>query len=207
MRKFIIGVAILLFSVAAQAQTPDALWSDLLAGNARYVAGSLDYRALNQLRNATAGSQWPPTAILSCADSRVPAELIFDRSVGELFVVRVAGNVEDPFGIASLEYAVSNGWTKLIVVMAHSDCGAVNASLKPPMPKEPEVDEPTPDLYKLILRIRKSFGDTNPGDLREATRRNLNYTAAQLALNPTLKTVPIVKAIYDVQTGKVERIP
>lgn len=206
MRKFIFGVAILLFGVAAQAQTPDALWSDLLAGNARYVAGSLDYCALHQLRNATAGSQWPPTAILSCADSRVPAELIFDRSIGELFVVRVAGNVEDTFGIASLEYAVSNGWTKMIVVMGHSDCGAVNASLEPPKPKEPPPGKPTPALYDLIVRIRKSF-TTNPADLREATVMNINYTAAQLALNPTLKTVPIIKAFYNVQTGKVERIP
>jgi carbonic anhydrase len=200
MRKFIIA-AILLFSVAGHAQTPDALWSDLTAGNARFAEGSLDYRALHQLRNATAGGQSPMTSILSCADSRVPAELIFDRSIGELFVVRVAGNVEDMFGIASLEYAVINGWTKMIVVMGHSDCGAVKASLK-----APTLDEPTPALYALILRIRKSFKIT-PRDLREATIMNVNYTAEQLAMNPKFKGVPIVKAYYDVGTGKVERLP
>jgi carbonic anhydrase len=201
MRTFIIAAAILLFSAAGQAQTPDALWSDLTAGNARFAEGSLDYRALHQLRNATAGGQSPMTSILSCADSRVPAELIFDRSIGELFVLRVAGNVEDMFGIASLEYAVINGWTKMIVVMGHSDCGAVKASLK-----APTLDEPTPALYALILRIRKSFKIT-PRDLREATIMNVNYTAEQLAMNPKFKGVPIVKAYYDVGTGKVERLP
>lgn len=172
-----------------------------MAGNARFVAGSLDYCGLRQLRNATAGGQSPQTSILSCADSRVPAELIFDRSIGELFVVRVAGNVEDTFNIASLEYAVKNGWTKMIVVMGHSDCGAVKASLE-----APQLDKPTPALYQLILRIRKSF-KIEPHDLRQATIMNINYTAEMLSLNPTLKGVPIVKAYYDVASGKVERIP
>jgi len=172
-----------------------------MAGNARFVEGHLDYCALRQLRNATAGGQSPQTSILSCADSRVPAELIFDRSIGELFVVRVAGNVDDTFGMASLEYAVKNGWTKIIVVMGHSDCGAVKASLTAPKP-----NEPTPALYELIMRIRKSF-KTPPADLREATIMNINYTAEQLATDSHLKGVTIVKAYYDVATGKVERLP
>lgn len=202
MRKIVLLVLVALsFTFAVQAQTADALWSDLMAGNARFVEGKLDYCALAQLRNATAGGQSPPTAILSCADSRVPAELVFDRSIGELFVVRVAGNVDDRFGIASLEYAVSKGWTKLIVVMGHSECGAVSASLNPP-----DEGKPTPSLYALILRIRSSFTTPKPS-LREATIMNIDYTAAQLARNPILQRVPIVKAYYDVATGKVERIP
>ena len=172
-----------------------------MAGNARFVEGHLDYCALHQLRNATAGGQSPQTAILSCADSRVPAELVFDRSVGELFVVRVAGNVDDTFNIASLEYAVLNGWTKIIVVMGHSDCGAVKAALKPPKP-----EDSTPSLDKLILRIQQSFKIT-PRNLREATIMNINYTAEELGKNRVLSRVPIVKAYYDVATGKVERIP
>jgi carbonic anhydrase len=201
MRKTFIVAAVLSFAVVAHAQTADPLWGDLIAGNARFVAGSLDYCALQHLRNATAGGQSPPTSILSCADSRVPAELVFDRSIGELFVVRVAGNVDETFGVASLEYAVLNGWSKTIVVMGHSECGAVQASLTAPKP-----DEPTPALYQLIVRIRKSF-KTVPRDLREATIMNINYTAERLSLNPKLKGVPIVKAYYDVASGKVERIP
>jgi carbonic anhydrase len=201
MHKFVIVAAILVFSAAGHAQTVDTLWSDLAAGNARFVEGSLDYCSLHQLRRVTAGGQLPPTSILSCADSRVPAELVFDRTIGELFVTRVAGNVDDPFGIASLEYAVLNQWTKLIVVMGHSDCGAIHSSMT-----EPKPGEPTPALYDLIMRIRKSFR-TTPRDLREATIMNIHYTAGQLALNPKLKGVPIVKAYYDVGTGKVERLP
>lgn len=200
MRKVFI-VAILLFAVAGHAQNVESLWDDLMAGNTRFVGGSLDYCALRQLRNATAGGQSPPTSILSCADSRVPAELVFDRSIGELFVVRVAGNVDETFGVASLEYAVLNGWTKMIVVMGHSDCGAVQASLT-----EPKPGQPTPALYALIVRIRKSF-KTTPRDLREATIMNINFTAEQMARNPQFKGVPIVKAYYDVASGKVERIP
>lgn len=201
MRKLILVFAVLLSALSLCAQTPDALWSDLAAGNARFVEGHLDYCALNHLRNATAGGQSPPVSILSCADSRVPAELVFNQSIGELFVVRTAGNVENTFNLASLEYAVLNGWTQMIVVMGHSECGAVKASLKAPKP-----GEPTPALYDLIVRIRKSF-KTPPRDLREATIMNINYTAEQLALNPTLKNVPIVKVYYDVASGKAERLP
>ena len=207
MRKFLIALALLLAAAVVQAQTADALWSELMAGNARFVGGSLDYCALQHLRSATAGGQSPPTSVLACADSRVPAELVFDRSIGELFVVRVAGNVDDTFGVASLEYAAHvNKWTKMIVVLGHSDCGAVKASLYPVPPAQPAVDQPTPALYQLILRIRASF-TTWPHDLREATIMNINYTAAQLALDPRLAGVPIVKAYYDVATGRVERIP
>ena len=201
MRKLTLFAATLLFALAVHAQPTDPLWNDLMAGNARFVEGHLDYCALQHLRSATAGGQSPPTSILSCADSRVPAELIFHRSIGELFVVRVAGNVEDTFGIASLEYAVVNGWTKVIVVMGHSDCGAVKTAYKPP-----PLEELTPALRALIQRIQKSF-KTPPYDLHEATIMNINYTAEQLAKNPLLKGVPIVKAYYDVATGKVERIP
>lgn len=201
MRKIGLLLAALFFAAAAHAQTADALWSDLMAGNAKFVEGKLDYCALTQLRNATAGGQSPQTAIVSCADSRVPAELIFNRSIGELFVVRVAGNVEERFGIASLEYAVSKKWTKLIVVMGHSACGAVDASLE-----EPQENKPTPALYELIKRIRRSFTTPKP-DLRAATIMNINFTADQLSRNPVLHGVPIVKAYYDVATGKVERIP
>src|SRR5215212_861852 len=154
MRKFIITAVLCLFSVSAFAQSANPLWDELMEGNARFVKGSLEYQALRQLRNATAGGQAPQTSILSCSDSRVPVELIFDRTIGELFVVRVAGNVDDTFGIASLEYAASSPryWTKLLVVMGHSDCGAVKASFTQPAP-----GQPTPSLFALIMRIRKSF--------------------------------------------------
>jgi carbonic anhydrase len=115
--------------------------------------------------------------------------------------VRAAGNVEDTFGVASLEYAASRGWTKLIVVLGHSDCGAVTASFK-----EPGEDKPTPSLYELILRIRKSFMKFDE-DLPARTADNVCYTAMQLRRwSPTLRGVPIKTAIYDVRTGVVTEL-
>jgi len=205
MRKFIITAVLCLLAVSALAQSADQLWSDLMAGNELFVKGQVVYGSLRSARSMWATAQDPPVAILSCADSRVPAEIIFQRTVGELFVVRVAGNVEDTFNIASLEYAASKGWTKLVVVMGHSDCGAVAASLTAP-PKPPPY-LPTPALYELIMRIRKSFpaGTPNP-NLRDGTIDNLCYTAWQLRANALISKADIKTAYYDVATGLVEEV-
>lgn len=202
MRNFIAAAFFALLCVPALAQTPDELWSDLMRGNELFVEGQVVYGSLRSARATWAKKQNPPVSILSCADSRVPAELVFQRTVGELFVVRTAGNVEDEFNVASLEYAVSKGWTKLIVVMGHSECGAVDASLE-----EPKKDEPTPSLYDLIRRIRSSFAGTD-NSLRARTLENVCYTAMQLRrFSPTLQNAPIKTAYYDVATGVVTAVP
>lgn len=204
MRKFMIAAVLCLFSVCAFAQEDtNALWGELMEGNARFVKGSIEYQSLRQLRNATAGGQAPQTSILSCSDSRVPVELIFDRTVGELFVVRVAGNVDDVFGIASLEYAASSPryWTKLIVIMGHSDCGAVKASFTEPKPP----GTPTPSLYALIMRIRKSF-TARDEDLKARTIDNVCYTYRQLQGNAVFGKLPMKTAYYNASTGAVEEV-
>jgi carbonic anhydrase len=198
MRKFILAAFTALLSVSAFGQTADELWSELLAGNELFVKGQVVYGSLRSARAMWATAQDPAVSVLSCADSRVPAEIVFQRTVGELFVVRTAGNVEDAFNVASLEYAVLKGWTKLIVVMGHSDCGAIASSLD-----EPDDDKPTPSLYDLIVRIRSSFRKPDP-DLLAGTVDNICYTAMQLRRwSPTLKNVPIKTAYYDVRTGVV----
>jgi carbonic anhydrase len=202
MRKFVVAAFLLSLSVSAFAQTADELWTDLLAGNQLFVEGQVVYGSLRSARAMWANKQNPPVSILSCADSRVPAELVFQRTVGELFVVRTAGNIEDEFNVASLEYAVSKGWTKLIVVMGHSECGAVDASLAQPKP-----GQPTPSLYDLIVRIRSSFVGAD-NNLRPRTIENICYTAMQLRQwSPTLKDVPVKTAYYDVATGVVTAVP
>ncbi|HUP58792.1 MAG TPA: carbonic anhydrase [Thermoanaerobaculia bacterium] len=206
MRKFIIAAFVALLSVSAFGQTAEQLWGDLMAGNQLFVkGGQVVYDSLRETRREGTTSQRPPVSILSCSDSRVPPEVVFQKTLGELFVVRVAGNVDDEFGIASLEYAAiaPREWTKLIVVLGHSNCGAVQASLEAPRPPPPFL--PTPSLYALIIRIRKSFTVEKP-ELRAATVMNVNYTAQQLANNDSLKRVPIIKAYYDIATGKVERL-
>src|SRR5581483_10318496 len=119
----------ILFAFPVAAQTPDALWSSLMEGNRAYVAGRVAFDNLVELRRHSAGHQNPAVTVLSCSDSRVPPELVFKRSIDELFVIRVAGNVAGPFDLASIEYAVAHGYTRLIVVLGHEECGAVRAAL------------------------------------------------------------------------------
>ena len=128
------GAAATLAPRSARAQTtlaPGAALAQLMDGNARFVAGRLAsfHQDLAVLRQTTVAKQEPFAAVLSCADSRVPVELIFDQSIGQVFVARVAGNICTPEIIASLEYGAAELGTAAIVVLGHSGCGAVKATI------------------------------------------------------------------------------
>ena len=101
-----------------------------MEGNARYAANAPNERDFSAGRAARAGAQFPIAAILSCSDSRVVPDLVFDQSPGDLFVVRLAGNFLDDDGLASLEYAVKFLSAPLLVVVGHTNCGAVAAAVK-----------------------------------------------------------------------------
>jgi carbonic anhydrase len=119
--------------VLAQSKiTPDAALQDLIDGNRRFMSGRLASfdEDLAILKQHTVEKQEPFAAVLSCADSRVPVELIFDQSIGHIFATRVAGNVVTSEIIASLEYGAAALGTKAIVVMGHAGCGAVKANAK-----------------------------------------------------------------------------
>jgi carbonic anhydrase len=110
--------------------TPDQALDLLLAGNARFVEGHAAGHDLVARREQVAGEQHPFAVVLSCSDSRVPSELVFDQGLGDLFVCRVAGNVLNPIVLGSIEYAVSHFSPLLVVVMGHERCGAVTAALE-----------------------------------------------------------------------------
>jgi carbonic anhydrase len=112
--------------------TPDAAINELLAGNKRFAAGRLTSfeQDLSILKQKNAEKQEPFAAVLSCADSRVPVEIVFDQTIGHIFVTRVAGNVLTPEIIASLEYGVAVLGVSAILVMGHSNCGAVKAAIE-----------------------------------------------------------------------------
>jgi carbonic anhydrase len=188
---------------------PEAYWQTLMTGNATYMAGALPYTGLGAQREASAKGQNPPVTVLSCADSRVPPELIFGRAIDDLFVVRVAGNVAGPFDIASIEYAIAHGWTRLIVVMGHEDCGAVKAAL--------DIDDPeTPSLVALVQRIRESFllpTWTGPDRVERAVKANARSSAAYLLAHSTVirkavleHHVGLIVAYYNLKSGKVEEV-
>jgi len=207
----------LVLPLAAQQPSPiqppftgDSLWLQLMTGNGSYQRGTLSYTLLDKRREATDLKQQPYVTVLSCADSRVPPELTFYRGVGDLFVVREAGNVADTFGVASIEYAVSQGYAKLLVVLAHERCGAVEEALK-------KTDPGTPSLLALVRRIRKSFRRIDPREkdhFRAAVIANAKASADYLVLNSTVignavrsRQVQVVVAYYTLKSGKGERMP
>jgi len=212
-------VALLLsgFALAQHAAAParsnpnEALWSSLTAGNARFVAGHPKAHALVALRNSLAKGQQPKVAVLACSDSRVAPETVFDQSLGDLFVVRSAGNIADAIGRGSLEYAVEHLGSTLIVVMGHTSCGAVKAACA-------EEKMPTPNLQAIVDQIDpavKMAKTQAQGEavLDAAIRDNVRQSAKDLLDHSDVLhhmvdegKVTIIEAIYHLDTGKVERL-
>jgi carbonic anhydrase len=207
-------VTVLLATTSAVAQkTPE--WDVVMQGNHAFIDGYLN-RDLSK-RLPVSDGQAPPVAILSCADSRVPPEVIFNRPIAQMFVVRTAGNVTEDFPTASLEYAVAVLSTKLIIVMGHESCGAIHSALTPSGDANL-----TPLLVKLVEELRRSFKDiiprerwnaNDPAIVRQATDLNARRMASRLtATSPFLAEavrtgqVTIVPAYYFLHTGAVERI-
>lgn len=112
-------------------RTPEEAVAALMSGNRRYVRGEMlhPHQAASR-RDAVAGGQNPFAVVVGCADSRVPPEVLFDQGIGDLFVIRVAGNVVDDFVLGSVEYAVAHLGTPLVMVLGHSSCGAVTATVE-----------------------------------------------------------------------------
>lgn len=217
MRRFtaLVIAVVILFPAAGQQPpsqaeiTPEQLWGALVNGNKQFMAGKITYDNLKPEREALKNSQLPPITVLSCSDSRVPPELVFNQSLGALFVVRTAANVADDFGVGSIEFAIQQGYTRLIVVLGHEGCGAVRAALG-------GADPDTPSLSALAKRIRSSFVGI-PYDARDAANvnraveANARASAAQLLANSRIirdavltGRVRIVTANYNMETGEVK---
>lgn len=184
----------------------DQLWQDLSAGNARFVSGKPQARHLTADRAKLANTQNPHVAVLACSDSRVAPELLFDQTLGDLFVVRDAGNTPDPVAIGSLEYSVAVLGSKMIVVMGHQSCGAVKAACSGDK-------MPTAGLDAVVQPIKASCSLAKGKDIEPATRDHIRRSAeALLAQSPILKKavdekkLTIIEAYYSLDTGKVERL-
>lgn len=186
--------------------TPEDALELLIKGNERFVAQTLvSFKEdLDILKANSEETQEPFAAVLSCADSRVPVELVFDQSIGHLFVVRVAGNIASPDTIASLEYGAAVLGVKAILVMGHSNCGAVKATLA-----GKAVPGQISGLYPYIHPATVGAD----GDLGKATRQNAVLQAEVLRdASPVLgdlakgKKLIIRAAMYDVRSGKATMI-
>jgi carbonic anhydrase len=194
----------------AAADTPDAALNLLIEGNARYVANQTRERDFSAARASRTQGQAPFAAILGCADSRVAPELAFDQGPGDLFVVRVAGNFVTLERLASLEFGAAVLGTKLIMVLGHNSCGAVNATVTA-LQKGNTLPGHISDLARAmkpgIEPVLKQSGD----DLQQrAVIANVRYNAQRLQhAKPILaemvakNEVRVVGAVYDLATGKV----
>ncbi len=182
----------------------------LMDGNARYVANTPNVRDYSARRAAAVAGQAPFAAILSCADSRVIPEHAFDQGQGDLFVVRLAGNFVDDDGLASLEYAVRFLGTRLIMVLGHSNCGAVDAAIKV-IKENAELPGHLPDLIKSIKPAVEIARKTEGGDLLDrAISENVKLNAERVrSADPILSDavkgqgLKVVGGVYELATGKV----
>lgn len=183
--------------------TPDAALAQLLAGNRRFCANRLTSvdQDLAMLKKRTAEKQQPFAAVLACADSRVPVELVFDQSIGQIFVARVAGNVVSSEITASLEYAVAVLGIRALLVLGHSHCGAVKAAMK--------MESAPGQISALYAHIRPAV-DQAGGDVEKAVTVNARSQAALLRTASTVirqatgaGALKVAAGVYDLATGRV----
>ncbi len=190
-------------ALAQSSLSPDRAIEELMAGNRRFTSGALTAHQhdLAILKQKTIEKQEPFAGVLSCADSRVPIELLFDQSIGHVFVTRVAGNIVTSEIMASLEYGAIVLGTKAIIVMGHANCGAVKATIQ-----GKAVPGQISALYPHIQPAVERAGS----DLEAATKANAHIQAALLresspVLGGLIKEgkLKIAAAYYDIATGKV----
>lgn len=197
-------------AASPNAIAPQAALDRLIAGNARYAANKLDMKDFAAGRAARAKAQYPIASILSCADSRVAPELIFDQPPGELFVVRVAGNYLDGDVLSSLEYGVAVLGTPLVMVLGHSNCGAVKATIE-----EIQSSKPLPGhIWDITDAVRPGIENVVKAGgtdlLERAIDANVEYNVSRIAsAQPIIAEavkggrVHVVGAEYELATGKV----
>lgn len=186
----------------------------LQIGNARFVANESALDITSARRRELSKGQYPFAIVLGCSDSRVPAEVVFDQGLGELFVIRIAGNIVQPSQIGSVEFAAQQFGTRLVVVMGHTQCGAIAAAID-------ELQRPAADssanIDAIVSRIRPSIESLldqieDPDELaHHAVRENVRYQAEALRHGSTIieylvdkGDLVIVGAEYNLETGVVD---
>jgi carbonic anhydrase len=186
------------------------VWQRLMEGNMRFVQGLFQGRNLLDLRRTLAKGQQPEAAVLSCSDSRVPAEIIFDQSLGDLFVVRTAGLVLDPTSIGSLEYAVAHLHVPLLVIKGHEGCGAVTAAVEHPEATEGHIGSIITQISPAVTQARQN-GNSGQDLVEAATDIHLKYLEDTLfQVSPIIREaidarrLEVVVAKYYLHAGQVQ---
>lgn len=197
---------------AQRAMTPAQVLADLKEGNLRFVENRLTSRDYLAQASATASGQFPKAILLSCVDSRVPPEIIFDQGIGDLFVARVAGNVEDVNLLGSIEFATKAAGARLVVVLGHSACGAIKGAADGV--EMANLTDLLDEFDGVLEKVRSS--NAGPGDSSDAdfiatvVEENVRQTMDDLvSRSPILAEltesgdVAIVGGVYDLASGRV----
>ncbi|GAB7255875.1 carbonic anhydrase family protein [uncultured Polaribacter sp.] len=198
--------------VAQDALTPSEVLNNLLEGNKRFTNNSLEAVDYNSLVKETVGGQYPKAVILSCIDSRVPVEQVFDQTIGDIFVSRVAGNFENTDILGSLEYSCAVAGSKVVLVLGHQSCGAVKAACD-----GVELGNITAMLDNIMPAVKKSSEEvegeansSNPEFVAKTVENNVLLTVERIReKSPILKdledkgSISIVGGVYSLETGKV----
>jgi carbonic anhydrase len=197
--------------VAQQAMTPDAALSRLQQGNQRFVSGSSLHRDYPAQVKATSSGQYPFAAVLACMDSRTAPEIVFDQGIGDLFVVRIAGNYAQTDIIGSLEYATKVAGAKLIVVMGHTECGAIKGACdNVQLGNLSTVIDALQPAVEDVKDVQGERSSKNKQFVLLVTEANVRRTVAKLRADSAILRemeqagqIKIVGAINDVSTGQV----
>jgi carbonic anhydrase len=195
---------------AQPAQSPDKIWSDLMDGNS-FVAGKLKPRTVVSVRESLTKSQHPKAIVLSCSDSRVPPELVFDQTLGDLFVVRAAGNIAGPLGLASMEYAFDHLGSTVLVVLGHTKCGAVTAACSGEKMPTANLQAMVDQIEPAVQKVKGSA--TGDALIEAAIKENVHQSAMDvLAHSEVLRhakeqgKLTVIEAEYQLDTGVVVRL-
>lgn len=189
--------------LAQSTLTPEAALKELTDGNRRFVSGDMTSHEhdLKLLKHHLISKQEPFASVLSCADSRVPVEIVFDQTLGSIFVTRLAGNMVTPEIIASLEFGVAVLGTKVIMVLGHSDCGAIKAAI---------AAKPVPgSISALYPHLQPAVDEAGP-DPKAVTKANAKIQAGLLSqASPVVAEkikegqLKVVAGYYDIGSGEV----
>lgn len=191
-----------------KALTPDAVLRELMEGNARFVAGESVRKDWPAEVRASAAAQHPKAVVLSCLDSRVPVEAVFDQGVGDIFVARVAGNVEGEQTLGSMEFATKAAGAKLILVLGHEGCGAVKGSIdKVRMGNLTGLlEEIRPAVERAALKPHRDQAELLDRAIRENVLRTVSDIRERSPILAELEKrgdIRIVGAYYSLRDGKV----
>ena len=195
--------------------TPDSVLQDLLDGNNRFTGGASNTLDNAALISQTTGGQFPKAVILSCIDSRVPVETVFDQAIGDVFVARVAGNFENVDILGSMEYSCKVAGSKLVMVLGHEACGAVKAACD-----GVELGNITALLSNILPAVKVSsdqvdgeLNSSNSAFVAKTVENNVKLTMDRIReKSPILNEmeangeISIVGGVYNLHTGKVEML-